>query len=163
MIDQWLRRPDFDILRLTASELADVASCHQGRFAHPWSEDEIHALMRQDTVFGFIARQTNPLLGRAALGGFVLARVAGGEGEILTIAVDSRFARLGLGWRLMLAALSEAKRRGAESMFLEVDETNHPAVGLYRRLNFQTVATRKAYYKGADGTRTGALVMRLDF
>ncbi|WP_143524126.1 GNAT family N-acetyltransferase [Rhizobium rhizosphaerae] len=162
LIDQWLRKPDFEIVALRSADLPEVALCHAGRFPHPWGEDEIHALTGQATVFGFVARQTNALLGRPALGGFVLTRAAGGEGEILTIAVDARYGRLGIGWRLMRAALGEARRRGAESLFLEVDETNQPAIGLYRRLGFQTVATRKAYYKGADGTRTGALVMRLD-
>ena len=92
----------------------------------------------------------------------MLARAAAGEAEILTIGVDERFARAGLGWRLMLAALREAKMRGAEDIFLEVDEVNAAARGLYAKLGFVKVGERKAYYAGADGSRSTALVLRRD-
>lgn len=96
------------------------------------------------------------------LGGFVLAREVAGEAEILTVAVADKFARAGLGWRLMQSAIREAMMRGAETMFLEVDNNNASALGLYRKLGFKTVAERKAYYTAKDGTKSTALVMRRD-
>jgi len=115
----------------------------------------------QPGVFGFCAFQTNAFFSRP-LGGFVLSREAAGEAEILTIGVAEKVARSGLGWRLMQAALREATVRGVETMFLEVEENNVAAVGLYRRLGFEQVARRPAYYAAADGTRSAALVMRRD-
>ncbi len=45
--------------------------------------------------------------------------------------------------------MREAQDRGADSMFLEVEETNIAAVSLYRRLRFAEVARRPAYYTAA--------------
>ena len=159
--DYFTRRTEFDIFPLEEADLIAAAALHRQRFASPWSDGELHSLLVQDTVFGFVARQSNAY-GRPLTGGFVLSRVAAGEAEILTIGVDPRFARLGLGWRLMRAALREARDQAAEAVFLEVDETNVAAIGLYRKLGFVDVGKRRAYYQGAGGTRTAALVMRLD-
>ncbi len=85
-----------------------------------------------------------------------------GEAEILTIAVSDKVARFGLGWRLMQAALREAKGRGGEAMFLEVDDGNQAALGLYRKLGFEKAGERPAYYTDENGRRSSALVMRRD-
>ena len=80
----------------------------------------------------------------------------------MTIGVEPRYARSGLGWRLMQAAMREALVKGSEALFLEVDETNQAAIGLYRKLGFNKVGERRAYYQDKAGQRTAALVMRLD-
>lgn len=153
--------PEFNLIAMEAADCRAVADLHASRFPHAWSEDEFASLFSQDTVFGFVARQTNAWSGRP-LAGFVLARAVAGEAEILTVAVAERSGRAGLGWRLMRAAMSEAHLRGAGEMFLEVDSVNHPAVGLYRKLGFAQVGERAAYYAGKEGARSTALVMRRD-
>jgi ribosomal-protein-alanine N-acetyltransferase len=159
--DYITRRTEFDIFPLEETDLGAAAALHRQRFAASWSDGEIHALLTQDTVFGFVARQTNGMF-RPAFGGFVLSRAVAGEAEILTIGVDPRFTRSGLGWRLMQAAMREALVKGAEALFLEVEETNEAAIGLYKKLGFVKVGERKAYYQARPGERTAALVMRLD-
>ena len=72
----------------------------------------------------------------------MLARLAAGEAEILTIAVARGHRRQGLGWRLMDAVLRELHAERAEALFLEVDETNAPAIGLYRKFGFHEVGKR---------------------
>ncbi|HXV32075.1 MAG TPA: N-acetyltransferase [Sinorhizobium sp.] len=161
LTEYFTRRAEFDIFPLEEADLAGAAALHRQRFAAPWSDGEIHALLTQDAVFGFAARQTSGAF-RPALGGFVLSRAAAGEAEILTLGVDPRFARSGLGWRLMQAVMRESLVKGAEALFLEVDETNVAAIGLYGKLGFQKVGERRAYYQGTAGQRTAALVMRLD-
>jgi len=158
--DYFTRKPVFEIFPLETDDAGIAAALHRTRFPQPWNDGEFHSLLSQDPVFGFLALKEG-VLGRTA-GGFVLARAAAGEAEILTIGVDERFGRAGLGWRLMLAALREAKMRGAEAIFLEVDEGNAAARGLYAKLGFSKVGERKAYYAAADGSRSTALVMRRD-
>lgn len=151
---------DFIIERLEAADTAAIAELHVEDFQRPWSALEFQSLLTQDTVFGYVARE----VGRAKNGpaGFVLARLAAGEGEILTVAVARAKRRNGLGWKLMDAVLRELHAERAEALFLEVDETNLPALALYRRLGFRKVGQRPGYYEQTGGGRTGAIVMRRD-
>lgn len=158
--DYFIRKPIFDIFPLETADAGIAAALHRGRFPKPWNDGEFHSLLSQEPVFGFLALKEGAVERMA--GGFVLARAVAGEAEILTIGVDLRFGRAGLGWRLMQAALREAKMRGAEDIFLEVDEGNVAARGLYAKLGFIKTGERKAYYAASDGSRSAALVMRRD-
>ncbi|UEM21183.1 GNAT family N-acetyltransferase [Skermanella mucosa] len=93
--------------------------------------------------------------------GFVLARVAAGEGEIITIGIDSAARRAGAGGALLDAAADTARDCGAESLFLEVAEDNNPALRLYRRRGFLEIGRRPNYYRRIDGA-VAAIVMKLE-
>ncbi len=82
--------------------------------------------------------------------GFVLARVASDEAEILTLAVAPGRRGKGLGRALLSAAIAEAQQRGANTMFLEVGNDNPAALALYAALGFANVGSRKGYYRGRD-------------
>ena len=155
------RPRDYVVSPLTGDHAGAMADLHREDFSRPWSDDEFRTLLGQETVFGFAALEAGH--GKAPPAGFVLARAAADEGEILTIAVSRVHRRQGLGWQLMDAALRELYSQRAEALFLEVDETNRAALSLYRRLGFREVGRRPAYYQGTDGKpATGALVMRRD-
>lgn len=155
------RKAEFEILAMEADHCEAASRIHAERFLRGWSDGEFLDLLAQDTVAGFAARQMD-LPSRESIVGFVLTRAAAGEAEILSIGVSARAARLGLGWRLMRAALQDAAARDVETVFLEVDETNAAARALYQKLGFRTVAERPAYYADAQGRKTAAHVMRLD-
>ena len=89
---------------------------HNEDFVRPWTDGEFAALLEQDTVFGYAAREIGH--GREAPAGFVLARLAAGEGEILTIAV-ARAHRRQRAWLAVdgrrAARASRPTRRSAVS------------------------------------------------
>jgi ribosomal-protein-alanine N-acetyltransferase len=160
MLESYLTlKPEFEIVAMEPQDCLEVSILHGERFPRPWNDGEFYSLLAQEPVFGFVARQTNAFL-KKPLPGFVLARHVAGEGEILSVAVHAKLGRTGLGWRLMQAALREAHGRGGETMFLEVDSTNAPALGLYRKLGFEKVGERQAYYVDEKGAKSTALVMR---
>jgi ribosomal-protein-alanine N-acetyltransferase len=74
-------------------------------------------------------------------------------------AVDADRWGQGIGSALLEALLTEAARRSAAEVFLEVRTDNTRAQRLYRRYGFTQIGIRKGYYQpsGAD-----ALVMRRD-
>ncbi len=155
----WTKR-EYALVPLTPEDVTALPAIHEEDFVRPWTESEFAALLEQDTVFGFAAREVgNP---HAGIVGFVLARLAAGEAEILTVAVSRDRRRQGIGWQLMDAVLRELHAQRAEALFLEVDETNQPAIALYRRLGFGQVGHRPNYYRSPERGPTGALVMRRD-
>ena len=154
-------KDNIDIIEMEPQHCAAAALLHAERFSRPWTDGEFHALLAQKPVIGFVARQTGLFAARPIVG-FVLAREVAGEAEILSVGVGSKFERLGIGWRLMQAAIRVIGQRGGETVFLEVDEGNAAAIALYRRLRFQKVAERKGYYSDERGHKSTALVMRLD-
>lgn len=85
-----------------------------------------------------------PLLGQ---GGFWLM---GEEAHIVTIAVDPAWRRHQLGKWLLLTLLAEARRRGAQTVTLEVRPSNAPALALYRKLGFVQIGQRRRYYPDGE-------------
>jgi ribosomal-protein-alanine N-acetyltransferase len=116
-------------------DVAVLAALHQTSFPHPWSGDAICDLLAGPGVFAWSTEN-----------GFVLARAAAGEAEILTLAVVPSARGHGLGRALLKAAASHAVSLGAASIFLEVGADNPAALALYASLGFDRVGQRKAYY-----------------
>jgi ribosomal-protein-alanine N-acetyltransferase len=121
-----------------------LAELHQAGFPAPWSEKALTELLAMPGAFAFVIQE------EAEPVGFVLARVAADEAEIVTLAVIPDNRRSGLGRRLMDKALDEARRRGAVRVFLEVAENNRAARRLYENLGFAEVGRRRKYYGDVD-------------
>lgn len=156
MINLPFSRRSFALETLQQEHCAELAALHAPVFRHAWSEEDFAGMLSQGNVFGFIAR---PVGKPKQSAGFVLARLVAGEAEILTIAVSPAFQRRGIGRELMEGILRHLHHERAESLFLEVDESNSAAQALYRRLGFIQVGHRPAYYETEQG-RSGALVLR---
>ena len=150
---------EFEIVAMGRDDCSEASDLHASGFSRVWSDGEIRALLDQDLVFGFIACQAGR---RDRAGGFILARLAADEAEVLTITVSPKHRRNGLGWRLMGAVLNQLRAEGIQTLFLEVDEGNEAAIALYHKMGFAKVAERAAYYQQQGGARSAALVMRLD-
>ncbi|RYE84895.1 MAG: N-acetyltransferase [Hyphomicrobiales bacterium] len=144
---------------LDARHARQVAALHhQGGFARLWEPGECAALLADRAVVAegvFIGSASEPC-------GFVMSRLAADEAEILSIVVAGGRRRAGLGQTLLSTHLAQLAARGTARLFLEVEEGNAPAIGLYRRLGFETVGRREGYYPKPDGSRAAALVMRRD-
>jgi ribosomal-protein-alanine acetyltransferase len=82
----------------------------------------------------------------AGLAGFLVARFAADECEIMNLAVAPRERRRGTGSRLLAAALAVAGERGARRVFLEVRASNLIAQRFYARHGFQSAGRRTDYY-----------------
>jgi ribosomal-protein-alanine N-acetyltransferase len=133
----------------SAGDAAPLAALHAACFATAWDPAAITALLGTPGTFAFHHKC-----------GFVLARNAAGEAEILTLAVAPEARGRGLGRALLRAAIIRAQEMGAQVMFLEVGADNPHALALYAGLGFAKVGTRKAYYSTPSGG-TDALLLRL--
>lgn len=147
------------IVEARPEDADDIAEIHQAAFRRGWSADDFAALLRQSAVEGLIMRRRSWRSGRQLIG-FILMRRAADEAEILTLAVLPAWQRRGVGRDLAEEAIRRAYGDGTETVFLEVEEGNDAAVGLYQALGFKQVATRSGYYVEPGKSAGNALVMR---
>lgn len=134
----------------SAAHAGVMAAMHAAAFpaGERWGPEALGLLLGQPGVFGLIADAK----------GFVLARVAADEAEILTLAVAPSARRRGVAFGLIAAAKHRAAAAGAVAMFLEVASDNEAARALYAKAGFRRVGRRARYYpNGGD-----ALVLRAD-
>jgi [ribosomal protein S18]-alanine N-acetyltransferase len=138
---------------VTLADTEQVAAIERAAFADPWSANAFRALPGDPRVYFACARDTGA--GDSVAGpdapkrvlGYVVAIFAADEGEIANLAVAPDAQRRGIGARLLDSALSEAERRGAAVLYLEVRESNEAARGLYRSRGFHEVGRRRSYYQ----------------
>jgi [ribosomal protein S18]-alanine N-acetyltransferase len=131
----------------TLEDAAELARLHALSFAQAWDEKAMRGLMESPGILAFLS----PC-------GFVMARVAADEAEILAVGVEPAARRSGRGAALVVQAAQAAWESGARAMFLEVATGNDAAQALYRRLGFRETGRRKAYY----ATSEDALILRAD-
>lgn len=139
-----------------------MAALHRHLFDPPWSDDSIAALMAPPTGFALAAILSPPCPSRGGLAGFLLARAAAGEAEILTIGVAPECQRQGLARRLLENTFPALSARGARRLFLEVADDNAAALALYRGLGFSEAGRRRAYYARRAGPAADALILARD-
>ena len=141
---------------LAASSAARCSALHAACFSTAWPPSEFERLLTSSSVIA------DAIGDGPAFKGFVVSQRALDEAEILTIAVEPRARGKGLSTALLGNHLSRVARAGVFKIFLEVDESNTPALALYRRYGFRQVGRRPAYYAKPDGTKANALILRLN-
>jgi len=137
-------------------DAASIAALHAASFHRGWSEEEVERLLVERSVMTHRA-----VLG-AKLAGFIMSRRAADEAEILSVAVTKSSRGRGLARDLLQLHLRRLAGDGVRAVFLEVDETNVPAIRLYRRAGFRDVGKRPNYYAVPGAKPVAALVLRRD-
>lgn len=137
-------------------DAAAIAALHAASFRRGWSEQEVEQLLIDRQVVAHRA------LSGARLAGFIMSRLAADEAEILSVAVAKDKRGRGIGRDLLALHLRRLAGLSARAVFLEVDQTNAPAIKLYDKAGFREVGRRPNYYPGSDGKPAAALVLRRD-
>ena len=133
-----------------------MAALHAASFRRGWSDEEFRSMLVDKAVLAHRAMERSKLIG------FIISRLAGPESEILSVAVSASAQGRGLAGRLLRLHLRRLAGLGVRTVFLEVAESNTPAIRLYRRAGFEEVSRRQGYYQDGGGQQT-ALVLRCDF
>ena len=142
----------------TPITLGDVKSlmpienaCH----SHPWSE-KIFSSCIGGRYFGDYAQQ-----GQATIG-FYIGEYVAGEATLMDICVHPEHQGNGFGTILLKQFINQAKKLGAEKVFLEVRAKNIAAQMLYINHGFVESGRRTGYYPSEIGYED-AIVMSLTF
>lgn len=129
----------------TPFDVGEIAALERAAFSEPWSQEAIASYWREPGARGWLAASSD---GEAV--GFALFRVVpeAQEAELLRVATAPAWQRLRVATQLLTAALAALDGQSIDT-FLEVRADNRPAQELYRRLGFEYVGQRRAYY--SDG------------
>lgn len=151
----WMAPAGLHIEPAAMRDVDALAKLHAAAFYRGWPREDFSTLLGDPDVRTLVVVDK-----RRAVLGFALIRLAADEAELLTIVIDKKWRGKKLGLALLRAAFDDLLMSPATAMFLEVDETNAPAIRLYSGLGFAEVGRRRGYYPKPDGTPATALVMR---
>ncbi len=141
---------------MTTADLDSVLELEVALFgAEAWSRQMLAGELAQqpDSRYYVVAEDEEGIVAYAGL------MTAGGQADVLTIAVATIRWGQGIGSELVAALLAEAARRGCTEIFLEVRADNARAQRLYQRWGFTEIGIRRGYYQPSG---TDAIVMRRD-
>jgi len=150
-----LDRPVLEWRPLREGDLAYIAALEAQIHAAPWTIGNF-----RDALAAGYAACVGECEGRILAYGVLT--LAPGEAQLLNLSVVPDARRHGLGRALLRRFVDDARRLGAEHIFLEVRVSNAAAIELYEAEGFARVARRDGYYPQAspDAPREDALVMR---
>ncbi|MBQ7173580.1 MAG: ribosomal protein S18-alanine N-acetyltransferase [Clostridia bacterium] len=138
--------------KILAEHLAGVAELEATTFSEPWSREALELLL-SDRATGYCLTEGKTVVAYGSL------LYAPDEGQILNLAVAPAYQRRGYAKAILSALEADAREHGALSLFLEVRESNLPAISLYKSFGFSLVGTRKNFYRAPTET---ALIFKKD-
>ncbi|MBR3036043.1 MAG: ribosomal protein S18-alanine N-acetyltransferase [Lachnospiraceae bacterium] len=123
-------------------DIAAVEALEKRTFSMPWSQSDFERCVQEAHYRFFVAAdEEERILGYA---GYLYDF---DEADITNVAVDEACRRKGIARHLLQTLLSDGQEQGVRTFFLEVRDSNLPAVCLYESFGFQRVGTRKDYYR----------------
>jgi ribosomal-protein-alanine N-acetyltransferase len=127
------------LLAMTEADLDAVVAVEQSAYSHAWTLGNFKDALKA----GYVAMQVID------------------EVHLLNITVAPPFQRQGWARCLMQSLSLWSQAHGATCLWLEVRESNAPALNLYQSFGFQQVGLRKDYYPAGRTTRESAVVMSM--
>ena len=132
---------DGKVCRAAAEDIEAVAETEALCFSDAWSASSLLSHTEGAGGLLLVAKRGNDLVG------YLTARVLPPECELYRIAVLPISRHMGAASALMDALFALLKEEGCSSLFLEVRESNSPAIALYKKFGMQEVGRRKKYYR----------------
>ena len=147
----------FKIVEMTLNDLNEVLEIEKRSFPTPWSKrvflKELHG------EFSKIFLAISHRLGKQKILGYISIWFVREEVHILNLACHPDYRRSGVATGLIEYSLSFSCQLGARRAFLDVRESNHGALSLYKKYGFKPVGIRRGYY---SDTQEDAVVMVLE-
>jgi ribosomal-protein-alanine N-acetyltransferase len=127
----------FQIRSARDDDIPFIVDLERRVFSDPWNAAACRAFLGADSLVATAG-------GRVV--GYVFARRAADQAEILNLAVEPDLRREGVGRALVAAVLAQMGNAGVAAVYLEVRASNRAARALYAELGFEDVGLRRRYY-----------------
>lgn len=125
---------------ISKNDAQSVAKIEKKCFSVPFTEEDISSYIENPIWHFLVARDENVLLG------YISFTVILDECQIVNVAVDPKARKMGIGSRLISHFLEYVRKLGVSSIYLEVRESNTPAIKLYEKFNFTVTGVSKNHY-----------------
>jgi ribosomal-protein-alanine N-acetyltransferase len=140
------------VRRFDASDAEAVGKILAGSpEAAAWTVKSLEQLNKRGEV-GWVIEE------KKKVAGFLVVRAVVAEAELLNLCVIAERRRTGLAEALLSEAVAELRRTRVDRLFLEVRESNTPAISFYEKHNFRKTGRRPRYYRDPD--EAAVLMMR---
>lgn len=128
------------IREMTFEDLDQVMEIEHANFSVPWTAEGFFTyLLRMDALF-LVAEDAEKIAGYCGV------LMAADEGDITNVSVKKELQRQGIGKALIAELIKRTGEMGINTIFLEVRESNQPAIVLYEKMGFEHMGVRKGYY-----------------
>ena len=141
--------PNIVLRRMCFDDLDAILAIEAASFAAPWPRSAFELALRAPDLLCLVAYADD-------VTGYLVVSPDRKDALIANVAVATDYRRLGLGQRLIEAALRWSEHRGANCCRLDVRMSNTAAQHLYKRLGFRRAGVRRSYY---PNPREDALTM----
>ncbi len=133
---------ELSVRKMRPEDVPAIASLEAECFSEPWSEQAFLDALKQPEALMMtaIGMGNNPM-------GYCGIYLSADEGEITNVAVHPDYRKQGIADVILTEVLSEAWKRGAKNIYLEVRESNLPAQKLYEKHGFVSCGIRKKFYR----------------
>ena len=137
--------------RMTADDMAAVEAIERSVYTHPWTIGNFTDSLEAGYHCWVMERE-----GRVA--GYSVVMIAVQEAHLLNLSIAAPLQRRGLGSDLLRFVIKLARDFAAQTIYLEVRESNVAGRGLYAQHGFAEIGVRRAYYP-AGAVREDAVTM----
>jgi len=144
----------YDPIELEESDIEDLIELEKKCFEYHWTREQFRLGLERKAFKVIGIRIDGELVGYMAFS-LILD-----EMEILNLAVRSDYRRKGLAAILLQKSFDICIENKIKKSFLDVKESNMPALALYRNFGYKKIGVRKKYY---PDTKEDALLFRYDF
>jgi ribosomal-protein-alanine N-acetyltransferase len=150
-----MSRPACFLDRANPEDVPALLELERRSFSHPWTVRHFREALTDERTDVLVLRGRQGAA--TAIVGYCIVQTVVDEAHIHDLAVHEDLRRQGLARWLLGVTLGRAAREGARRAYLEVRQSNWPAVRLYRSLGFEVVSVRRDYYERPS---EDALVLR---
>ncbi|MBP5467517.1 MAG: ribosomal protein S18-alanine N-acetyltransferase [Clostridia bacterium] len=116
-------------------------------FPDAWDGKMLLSAFNAGNFYGFIAETDGAPIG------FITYSVNIDTADLQDLFVVQNQRKKGVGGALIAAFIKDALIRGVKKLFLEVRESNTPAVNLYKKAGFTFLSVRKKYYSDGEDAK----------
>lgn len=131
----------YNIRPMTDDDVSAVCDIENVIFSLPWSDKSFKdACGNPDNVY-LVCEYDGKIAGYCGMWTVL------GEGNITNMAVGQNYRGRGIAQKLMEGLHAAGSAKNVDTYFLEVRESNVPAINLYKKMGYKEIGRRKRFYE----------------